>query len=316
MVLDAFGNAVLKSELWTARNGDFDDEPQGDSTDGWEEEMDYADSEYAWRDHGACPHRYMRLIDSIWSFRGLDVSPAVEAEVRQQKYTALEAVLGGWGDSGAARVIVKPELAQAALPELDAVLKVTVDGTTRVLQDTHGRRLRRPLASWTSQNTVSLCAGSYPEANAISRLNTDTPDRLDELIEVAIEGNDLVVRRHCNHAEVLLRSRSLTQFVEPGEASVRWFVTDFPVVTYTDVDSGKSVQGPADPETLEDYASVDEALTFLEPAESITVQEHPRHLADEDWCLWPLRAQLAASIQTGNPVVAYYNGNSIGFECQ
>ncbi|MDR3070413.1 MAG: hypothetical protein LBU38_05320 [Propionibacteriaceae bacterium] len=135
---------------------------------------------------------------------------------------------------------------------------------------------------------------------------------MDQLIEIGLDRHEFVVRDHPAHQE-LLRAKRLRQIADPTDI-IQWSVWDYAKVTLEDADSHHSVTGYSQGLRKDGYNARGKELvdaTFLEIA---TVWEVPRVWTDDLWPLRFIRPLLEASITTGNPLVGYYSGSSIGYE--
>ena len=127
-----------------------------------------------------------------------------------------------------------------------------------------------------------------------------------------MDGLDFVVRDHPEHRE-LLRAKRLQQAVEPADV-IRWSIWDYVKVSLTDPDTGNSVVGYSQGIRQGGHdATVGQLAkaTFLQTA---TIGEVPRVWTDDLWPLRFIRPLLEASVTTGNPLVGYYSGSSLGYE--
>ncbi|MDR1432554.1 MAG: hypothetical protein LBI99_10615 [Propionibacteriaceae bacterium] len=265
-----------------------------------------------WRYEGACSHRNMRVVDEIWDARDWRAGGEAGEIIASGRFPYLEQVLDNSDSFNYAEVLAAPESAAVALKDLDAFSQLTPHGTTRVVLDAEGDIAVRPV------DYAQLPAPGFKPLNDVyENRESDgrwdaSPDKLDRLIEIGLEGTEFVVRNHPNHEE-LLRAKRIRQTVDTSDYT-SWSIWGLVWVVLENADTHKSVAGYSQGIRKGSYNAVLEAIrrgTFLEAASAAEV---PRVWTDDLWPLRFLRELLEASVKTGNPLIGYYSGGSFGFE--
>jgi hypothetical protein len=203
----------------------------------------------------------------------------------------------------AAHVVASPELSRLAIPELDQILSVDPRGRTRVVVDQSGHEIVSPVDP-----------DGYARHGGFVGL--DTVDRgdyaMDEILEVGLVDHRFVIRRIGSPGTSLLEANELSyEAAEKPRYRDREKGRD-PEWTFIDVESGRRVTGYVSPTWLGRRW-----YSYLLPPEEpliLGVVERDLVMADFAWYLPRLRPFLEASATTGNPIVQYHSGSSLGLD--
>lgn len=285
LTFDRFGNVTLRS----SRSPEEDPEPLWDWRSGWEEVGP-----------PACAHDHMRLAERIWSTGNWRESE-VGATISAGPYSALHEVLDNGRSFGGATILATSELATDALPELEQVLAIPTGLTTRVLKDDAGRTLLAPVDS----------KGYRPGLGFTPFWPREYPkERISGITEAGADDIEIVVRDYEAEGREWFRTDRLKYGVEPENEVFLGHRMLYRTSFYNDA-RGQRFGGLAPRIWLFDH---DEDLFPWVGPEELHLEVRELRISDLAWYLRPLRAFMHASIQTGNPLVGYYNGSSLGFD--
>lgn len=188
-----------------------------------------------WVADRACPHRGMRefetLLDVDWEYQHPLLAHYAD-EFKQGEYPVLKSILGGPHER---QILILPGGATEVIEELDWLWSHPLSGQTTVLVDEVGVRV------WPFLEPDGLDAGrGFTPIYCRSDLGEGPAD----ILQVGVEGPELVVRSASTHEE-LLRSPTIGQ--ELGTGSIE--VDDYTMrdVTYSNPATGATVQGYAEP---------------------------------------------------------------------
>ena len=296
IVFDRFGNIMRRGSQT----------PEDDPEEFWE-----------WRDDHACQHYEMRLIEEIWHAPRWRDDQMIEKVLKT--YPALCTILDGSNCCSQATVLASPELTGEALEQWESLFATRPGGSAQVVVDGKGLVVDRP--HYDPDAPVDRFIGLSGYFDYCQRYARTSPP--EDLIEIGVQGSDLVVRRYTDSQE-LLRASSLTQVVssDPEVRSYRgvapnqcmeWGNVGFTFTSLTDPETGASVEGytrPVQYDFYNSYAGYKKLWTF---PSTVHIVMKPLIWSDLCWPLGPLRAFLQASVDTGNPMVGYYNGGSLGY---
>lgn len=244
-----------------------------------------------WVAHRACRHHDMRefatILDADWEYKHPLLAYYAD-EFRHGDYPALKSVLDGPSDGN---VLMRQEIAIIVLRELARLWSHQLPGTTTVLVDEWGARV------WPFLEPDGLDVGrGFTPIYCRPRLETGRTD----LLQVGVEGVDLVVRSAMSHEE-LLRSPTLLQGVGTKEIAVDDFImTD---VVYRDPGTRVSVRGYADPIRHYRESNLREPDFGRDYVRIARVREVSLTLAGSLPFPRLLQAAAEACLRTSNPVV-------------
>ncbi|MET3963097.1 hypothetical protein ABIE44_003031 [Marmoricola sp. OAE513] len=272
--------------------------PAGEMVEDWSDEM------YEWATDTACPHRHMRLVEEIF-VPAYEPDPRLVDELVTGRYEHLRQVLDQASAYSYRGVIAPAAIAASAKAEIDALSQVRVGPDTRVLVDRGGRE---PIEA------IDLHGFPNEEGPIGLGVRDHYGAPTDHLLEVGVDGLDLLVRTMTAEPVELLRAARLGQHVADDAEVVKAFQYLYAESTFTNLDSGESAAGYARPVTYMKFASVADCELLWDKVEELTVAVRPLVMTDLGWYLPRLQALLEASVVTGNPVVMYYSGNSLGYD--
>jgi len=308
---NCFRDSLLRSEPPVPRSGIVFDKYGNVMEKRSRTPEDDSERFYDWRVEQACSHDHMRLVNEIWWTRDWRDNGEAGRTIASGSFPYLEAVLDNGESFDAATVLATPELAELAIRDLDGLLQLVPHGTTRTVFDNGGNVAIRPV------DYAQLPGPGFKPLNDVYENREPDhwdapPEKLRQLVEIGLDGLEFVVRDHPEHRE-LLRAKQLRQVAEPTD-TIRWSIWDYVKVVLTDPGTGNSVTGYSqgirqggDDAILGQLVNA----TFVEMA---AVDEVPRMWTDDLWPLQFIRPLLEASASTGNPLVGYYSGSSLGYE--
>ncbi|WP_156393580.1 hypothetical protein [Nocardioides sp. Root140] len=264
---------------------------------------DSPDGLWEWRDNKACEHHDMRLVDRIYEGSRADWDyPYVEQAIAGEGFERLRELLHR-DVSGDAAIFATADEAAAGLAEMQELLDKPTGITSRVLMDPRGRVSKAIDRDGYDGNTEFTQVGAYRDYPSV---------RIEGVAELGIEGFEFVLREYGGKDWEHSRSQTMQVFQTgrdeiyiggsflqrtlflPGEGSHPswglsprlWFISGYP-----------------EPSRREPYVP-----------ELLKVELQEQRMVDLDYRLTVFRDVLEASASTGNPVVSYYSGHSLGFE--
>ena len=289
LMLDPYGNVIMRS----SHTGDDDPESLFDWRAGWDE-----------RRPAACTHHHMRLAEEIWTSSGCH-DDRVDRLLEESGAPRLREILEeGRGVGSWAHVIATPDDARDALPELDRILSGSLGKRTRVVVTDDLREVAWPVDP-----------DGYEGGADFTTLDFQDPHRIgvDSMLEVGVVEHQLVVRDLSGESQTLRADRIVSRREGDQSRQVRsdrhWH--DPPRWTFVDEASGRQLHGDVSSTWPGSW------YHYLQPRWSslgLQVRERELWISDIAWYLPRLRPLLEAAVTTGNPVVQYHNGASLGFE--
>jgi hypothetical protein len=256
-----------------------------------------------WRESKACEHYDMRAVDAI--FHGSHPRwdhPYVEQAIAASGMGHLRALMHR-DPSGGADIFATAEEAGAALVELRELLEAPTGITSRVLVDPRGRvstMIDRDGYDGTTEFTQVGAYRDYPNV------------RIEGVKELGLEGFEFVVREYGGRDREHSRSESLQVF-QWGADEVWIGGTHLQRTLFLGGEGAHPVMGLAprlwfisgypEPSRREPYVP-----------EVLRVELRDQAVIDLDYRLAVFRDVLAASVDTGNPIVSFHNGASLGYE--
>jgi len=271
---------------------------------------DFSEELFDWMRDRACAHGCMRLVETIFhpyieyppvSLRDRrDIrNPRLVRELDSGRYPDLTRVLDEFPHAHG--VVVWPDQAPDILGDLDRLAAHRLPGDTRTLVDERGTRLWPTIdqSGYDGNDTfTSVYDNPRPES-----------DRVD-LLEIGVSDHDVVVRSSTTGRE-LLRDKTIEQIVDRSDVA-RVGYRLFPGIQFRELASGTEANGYGDGVGHGSFANFHQPVHAY--AQTLRVSQIPLVLADTAYFPRPLRAALEACIATGNPIVTYHSGSSLGFE--
>ncbi|WP_145978803.1 hypothetical protein [Granulicoccus phenolivorans] len=251
-----------------------------------------------WTD-SACAHPFMELVsERIGNVMGVAWLRAVASGLDPGRFGRLTEILEGL--SGMMDDLLPADEARAALPELEALLRESVIGSTRVLHELDGSVIDDELDSRPIDYVAFRSLGPSPGFRS----------EFDELVELGVEGYDFVVRSRGAVPGELFRARLVNQVWDHASASGPVTKYDDPIglVTFTNVETGEEITvrsfGVRTRMRWPDGSLWDEEKgAWLHYPEGFMVGERKRMVPELWWVLSSLHRLFLAADQTGNPVV-------------
>lgn len=262
---------------------------------------DSPDDLYRWRESDACEHRHMRIGDEM--FHGTRPEwdhPVVERALKSEGFAAIDDVFHR-RPTGDTDVFATTAEASAALPELEKLLTLPTGVTSRVLADRRGR-VSRPIDQ-----------RGYDGSAAFTRLADDRypGQRIEGIAELGLEGFELVVRDLGGALQESSRSRSLLVSQDLHQDRIRIGGAVLHRTLFQPGEGAHPSWGWAPQFWFFPGELPAHHLPYVPPVMHVEVREQA--MGDlEPWLLL-FQELLTASVETGNPVVSYYNGHSLGF---
>ncbi|CAM3762376.1 hypothetical protein TSOC111612_12900 [Tsukamurella ocularis] len=277
---DAYGNVKRK----------VDRNPEDSPGDLWE-----------WRET-ACTHPDMRFSQCLWYKWG-----AVEREstiaLPKKQHPTLRRILTRRAAESAATVHISYGEARTALAEMENLLAGLPPIQTRVLIAPDGRA------------SAPLDGMGTDEVGVFKRIGSHSyPDgKISGVLELGIENDHFVVRDYGTSGYEAIRSRTLRIEQDTHAPALEIGRTRLYRTFFIPEDGHYPTWCWAPAYSFFPYNhSLDRRKPYVPDILRIERRTVP-YLAT-DSTLDDLRSLLAASVSTGNPVVTYYNGSSLGFE--
>lgn len=243
-----------------------------------------------WVQDRACPHPGMReyetILDVDWEYNHPLL--AYYADVfKSSEYPALKSIVGA---NPATKVLMMPTIAGKVLDELKDLRSHSLPGTTTVLVDETGVRL------WPFLEPDGLDAG---RGFSPFYCRPDLGSYRDDLMQVGVDGSDVVIRSTSTLDEVL-RSPAVEQYVGTDVIEVDDYILS--AVMYRDPRTDGFVRGYAEPiRRYGEYFSHGPARIHSH-ARSVRVERVPLTLAGTLSFPRLLEAAAVACLDTSNPV--------------
>ncbi|MCL2652824.1 MAG: hypothetical protein FWD63_03445 [Propionibacteriaceae bacterium] len=247
----------------------------------------------------------MRLVECIWDSRDWDAG-IVGALTANGSYPNLVAVLKAGESFGDATILATPDIAAVALSELEAMSEEKPGGVVPVIRDADGNIVNRLV----NYEHPSVVMQPYVLDPIVQSLNVESGNVPDHLVQVIIDGSEFVVSS-CPDNQEQFRARSLRQMVDQRD-QIRLGYRMLSSVTLSTLDRETSVTGYCLPVRYGQFDRLSEFTRRRQYPKKLRLGHSEIRMCDLCWPLGPLRAFLQASVLTGNPLVGYYNGHSLG----
>lgn len=288
ITFDRFGN-VMRASSWSP-----EDDPWN-----WCE----------WRAEFACFHSYMRIAEFYWSSRGWrEEYPEI---ANTDDFPVLKSILEDGEYFCSAMVLADTETSKLGLMEAQRLFGSRNRDVLRrpELQDKYGFSIE----NWWEYDQV--CQPGSPLYRGFPAVAFKDGSAVSDALYLRVDGSEITVLAGFD-ARVLFRTSLLLQSVDPDDQALtarepgqqaNWSTVK---VTWSSPE-GESATGYARAVRYEFNENVESrdwyptSICVAHP--SLTVQDLP-------YPLGPLVKLMQFSVQTGNPVVVYYNGSSIGYD--
>ncbi|MFT4010028.1 MAG: hypothetical protein QM655_08300 [Nocardioidaceae bacterium] len=256
---------------------------------------------YQWREHDACEHDYMRIGDEI--FHGTRAEwdhPVVEQTLKSEGFEAIDELFHR-RPSGDADVFATAAEASRALPELRRLLETPTGISSRVLVDARAR-VSGPLdpRGYTSGVGFTRLADSrYPKFP------------IEGITELGLGGFEFVVRSMGDRPWESSRSRTLLVSQDDYRSEVRIGGSDLYRTLFQPGEGGHPTWGWAPRFWFFDGVVPPRNRPYVAPVMRVELREQA--MCDLEPWLRLFDKLLRAAEASGNPVVSYYSGHSLGF---
>lgn len=246
--------------------------------------------------YSACEHDMMSLVsERIGNIMGVAWLRAMVAELNHNAYGTLLPILRGL--SGLMDETLPSEDASRALPEIEALLRRSTIGATRIILDADGQLIRDEI------DHVEIDYGRYRPLHIGPRSGTSG------VVDLGVHDHDFVVRGAGDPPLELFRARLVEQKWR-ADSSVLSFGHVPPVgeVTFRNIETGATVSvrsyGVPCRVPWPDGAlwHQDDGYQYAYPS-LFFISERTRMVTELWWQLSALHRLFAASALTGNPVV-------------
>lgn len=290
LTYDRFGNVTMRS----SRTPDSDPETLWD-----------------WRER-ACPHDDMRLLEDIWWSSTWDSDPVMARIHTPSDFPNLHHILERGRHFGDAEILATPAEADSGLAEFIELDTIPLDGRLPVVVDLDARPV------------IRLPRHRQLTGQMDEELDPDEMAAAHALLQVHVEGNEFVITDH-NRSRELMRASVLEQLVGlDGNAGSMLEVSRedcveivhhlYPPVVLRDPLSGEEVEGYGEPITNWGRSHLGEVERHGRFPAEVRITYDQLRLTDLSFQVGTLRPFLEASVLTGNPMVGYYSGSSVGFD--